>query len=113
SPDARAGVVTVLPTVPPHCSASTINRKLSAVASFYQFHARHGVDCAELLTTMKPGGSRGSWRPFLAHLSTGADQGRKTIKLTPERRLPRALEPDSISKILDSCERLRDRFLIE
>jgi hypothetical protein len=41
------------------------------VASFYQFHVRHGVACADLLTMMKSGGSRGSWRPFLAHLSTG------------------------------------------
>jgi integrase/recombinase XerD len=113
SPAARTGAVTALPTNPPHCSATTINRKLSAVASFYQFHARRGVDCADLLTTMKPGGSRGSWRPFLAHLSGGTDQRRKTIKLTPERRLPRALDPESIAKISDSCERLRDRFLIE
>jgi hypothetical protein len=32
-PDARSGAVTALPTAPPHCSATTINRKLSAVAS--------------------------------------------------------------------------------
>ncbi len=113
SPAARSGAVTALPTNPPHCLATTINRKLSAVASFYQFHARHGVDCADLLTTLKPGGPRGSWRPFLAHLSSGTDQRRKTIKLTPERRLPRALAPESIAKISDSCERLRDRFFIE
>ena len=42
-PDARSGVVTALPTAPPHCSVTTINRKLSAVASFYQFHLRHGA----------------------------------------------------------------------
>jgi integrase/recombinase XerD len=111
-PHTRTGAVTVLPTAPPHCSATTINRKLSAVATFYQFHLRHGVACADLLAMMKPGGSRGSWRPFLAHLSTGADQRRKTIKLTPERRLPRDLDPDSVARITDSCERLRDRFLI-
>jgi hypothetical protein len=83
------------------------------VASFCQFHLRHGVACADLLTMMKSGGSRGSWRPFLAHLSTGADRRRKTIKLTPERRLPRALDPESVARMADSCQRLRDRFLIE
>jgi len=113
SPDARAGAVIAFPTTVAHCSATTINRKLSAVASFYQFHARHGVACADLLTVMKPGGSRGSWRPFLAHLSAGGDQRRKTIKLTPERRLPRALDQDAVVMITDACERLRDRFLIE
>lgn len=110
-PDARAGRVTALPTVAAHCSATTINRKLSAIGSFYQFHARHGVPCAELLTAMKPSGARSSsWRPFLAHL--GDRQNRRTIKLTPQRRLPRTLTDDQVTAVLDSCEHLRDRFLI-
>ena len=29
-----------------HCGASTVNRKLAAVASFYRFHARHGAKAA-------------------------------------------------------------------
>ncbi|MBI5337092.1 MAG: tyrosine-type recombinase/integrase [Mycolicibacterium rufum] len=113
SPDARAGMVIAFPTNTSHCAATTINRKLSAVASFYQFHARHGVACTDLLTTMKAGGSRGSWRPFLAHLSAGTDQRRKAIKLAPKRRLARALDPDAVTRIVDSCERLRDQFFVE
>ena len=111
APDARAGTVTALPTVTPHCSATTINRKLSAIGSFYRFHARHGVSCADLLTAMNPSGARSSsWRPFLAHLG---DRGtRKTIKLTPPRRLPRTLTDEQTAAILACCDRLRDRFLI-
>ena len=43
-PQARDGLVAVLPTVEPYCSASSVNRKLSAVTSFCGFHARHGVE---------------------------------------------------------------------
>lgn len=44
-PPARMGNVTALPGVEPHCAATTINRKLFAVATFYEFHVRHGVSC--------------------------------------------------------------------
>src|ERR1051325_8659258 len=37
-PQARSGRVAVLPTVAPHCSAASVNRKLSAVTSFCGFH---------------------------------------------------------------------------
>jgi len=36
-----AGLVSVLPTVEAFCSASSVNRKLSALTSFCGFHARH------------------------------------------------------------------------
>ena len=42
-PAARDGRVAVLPTVEHHCSAASVNRKLAALASFCEFHARHGV----------------------------------------------------------------------
>ena len=114
SPSARRGMVTVLPgvaTLDPHCSAVTINRKLSAVGSFYQFHVRHGVDCAGLLSTLQPGGARGAWRPFLAHLGAGT-QRRRTIKLKTRRMLPKTLTGEQIDAVKACCQRLRDRFLI-
>src|SRR5258708_5169975 len=36
-PAARAGRVAVLPTVEAHCTASSVNRKLSALVSFCEF----------------------------------------------------------------------------
>jgi len=111
-PTVRSATVTSLPVTEPHCSAATINRKLAAVGSFYKFHHRHGVDCGELLTTIKPGGVSGSWRPFLAHLGSDGDKRRRTIKLKTQRRLPRTLSPESVAALLDACDRLRDRFLI-
>ena len=48
----------VLPLVEPHVAASTINRKLAALAAFYAHQARHGVDVGELLTTWQLPGRR-------------------------------------------------------
>jgi integrase/recombinase XerD len=109
----RTASVMSLPTIEARCSAPTINRKLAAVGSFYKFHYRHGVECGELLSTMKAGGVRGSWRPFLAHLGSAGDQRRRTIKLKTRRRLPRTLSDESVQLIVGACDRLRDRFLIE
>jgi hypothetical protein len=56
---AREGKVAVLPTVEHHCSAARVNRKLAALTSFCEFHARHGVELAGLLVTMRPAGRGG------------------------------------------------------
>lgn len=77
----------------PHCSAVTINRKLSAVGSFYTYHHRHGVDCGELLTTIRSGGSAGSWRPFLAHLGSDGNKRRRTIKFEDTAAHSADIEP--------------------
>src|SRR6185436_5145296 len=68
---ARAGTVVALPSADNHRSESTVNRKLSAVSAFYEFHQRHGVDLGDLLATWQRRGSGGgSWRPLLAHLGS-------------------------------------------
>ena len=38
---ARAGNVAALPTVDSVCTEATVNRKLSAISAFYEFHQRH------------------------------------------------------------------------
>src|SRR5271169_292066 len=50
----RDGAVAVLPAAGPRAGASTINRKLSALAAFYQHQVRHGVDVGGLLTAWPP-----------------------------------------------------------
>lgn len=103
--------VTVLPGVEGNVSAATVNRKLSALASFYEFHQRHGVDLGELLTRWRPGGRGGSWQPFLAHLGTRTERHR-AVALRVERRVPRELSSVETKTLIDGCERLRDRFLL-
>jgi len=51
-PQARDGKVVVLPTVEHHCSAASVNRKLAALTSFCEFHARHGVELGVSVRTV-------------------------------------------------------------
>lgn len=109
--EARDGRVALLPWVDGHLSAATVNRKLSALASFYEFHQRHGVELGELLTRWRPGGRAGSWQPFLAHLGSRLERHR-TVGLRAERRQPRELSAAEMTTLIDSCVRLRDRLLL-
>ena len=109
--EARDGRVAVLPWVDPDVCTATVNRKLSALASFYEFHQRHGVDLGELLTRWRPGRRGGSWKPFLAHLGARPERQR-TITLRSERRAPRELSQAEMTALIDGCDRLRDKFLL-
>lgn len=111
-PAGRAGLVAVLPSAHPQVTASTINRKLSALAAFYAHQVRHGVDVGELLTTWQLPGRRGGWKPFLHHVSKGRPQPRRAIALRAPGKLPRVLTVAEAQAILDACGRLRDRFLL-
>lgn len=71
-PAARDGRVQVLPTVAHHCAEASVNRKLAALTSFCEFHARHGVPLGGLLVTMAPAGrGRSSATSFVLSASPG------------------------------------------
>jgi integrase/recombinase XerD len=114
-PATRDGTVAVLPTVVAHCGESSVNRKLAALSSFCEFHARHGVRLAGLLVQMQPPGrgrySATSFRPFLHHVTKSGGQPRRAIKLTAAAPRPRILTAGEAQSILDACGRLRDRLL--
>jgi integrase len=111
-PGARTGRVGVLPSVEATLSAATVNRKLSALSSFYEFHQRHGTELGDLLTRWKPGGrGGGSWKPFLVHLGA-RDQRRRAVSLKTEGRIPRALAEGEVDRLLAACGTLRDRLLL-
>jgi integrase/recombinase XerD len=114
-PAARDGRVSVLPTVEHHCSGSSVNRKLAALSSFCEFHARHGVPLAGLLVRMQPAGRRrssaGSYKPFLHHLSRGEPQRRWAVGLAVASSRPRVLSVREVQAVLDGCRHLRDRLL--
>ena len=113
-PEGRGGTVAVLPTVANHCSAASVNRKLAALTSFCEFHARHGVKLAGLLTTLQPEGRRGSatsYKPFLHHVTKSGPQRRRTIKLQGVPATAEGLTAAEVQTILDACDHLRDRLL--
>jgi site-specific recombinase XerD len=111
-PAGRDGAVAVLPSAGPHVGVATINRKLAALAAFYQHQVRHGVDVGELLTTWQVPGRRGGWKPFLHHVTRGKPQPRRAIALKAPAKLPRVLTVGEVQAILDACDHLRDRFLL-
>lgn len=110
-PAGRSGAVAVLPSVQAHVGASTINRKVAALAAFYAHHARHGVDLGELLTTWRLPGRRGGWKPLLHHIAKGVPQRQRMVAVKAAKKLPRILTAVEVQSILDACEHLRDRFL--
>jgi integrase len=114
-PAARDGRVAVLPSVEQHCAAASVNRKLAALASFCEFHARHGVPLAGVLTVMGPAGRRGgsatSFKPFLQHVTKNSPQRRRTVALAAPVSHPQVLTAAQTQAILDACTRLRDRLL--
>ena len=113
-PGCRDGKVAVLPTAGSHCSEASVNRKLAALTSFCEFHARHGVKLAGLLTAMQPAGRRGSatsYKPFLHHVTKSGPQRRRMIKLKMSPPRPKVLTAAEAQTILDACDHLRDRLL--
>lgn len=107
----RSGQVAVLPSLEAQVGAATINRKLSAVSSFYQYQARHGVELGDLLVTWSALGGRTAFKPFLHHISKTGPQQRRAISLKSPRRMARVLTVSEVQTILDACTRLRDRLL--
>lgn len=89
---------------------STVNRHLAAVFGFYDFHARTGVVLAESLVAWRRV-PRGSFKPFLHHVTKGRPIPTRPVKLTVPRRLPVTLSVEQVTVILAACDRLRDRFL--
>jgi integrase/recombinase XerD len=90
-------------------SASTVNRILTAVFGFYEFHARDGVEVARALVDERRMG-RGSFKPFLHGIAPSRSRGR-VGRLRQERRLPVTLSVEQVAAILAAQTRLRDRFL--
>lgn len=109
--EARTGGASTLPLRSTRCAATTVNRKLAAVSSFYLFHARHGVALSEsMLAWQRQGRLTGPWEPFLAHLGSDPTR-RRVLALKTHRHQPRALAVEECDAVIAACDRLRDRFL--
>lgn len=90
---------------------ATVNRYLAGVFGFYDHHARTGVQVAAELVSWRRV-SRGSYKPFLHHVTKGRPIPVRPVKLHVPRHAPRTLEPGQIVAILAACKHLRDRFLL-
>jgi integrase len=108
---APADNVIVLDVAASRRAESTVNRHLAAVFAFYDFHARGGVELAAGLVAWRRV-PRGSYKPFLHHVTKGRPVPTRPVKLKAPRRLPGSLSVVEVTTILAACTRLRDRFLL-
>jgi integrase/recombinase XerD len=90
-------------------SASTVNRMLAAIMSFYEFHGRRGNELARDLVVRTRSG-RGAFKPFLHGIAREMPRGRP-VRLPERQRLPRTLSLEQVAAVIDCQQRLRDRFL--
>ncbi len=72
-------------------SAATVNRHLAAVFGLYDHHVRRGVSVAAGLVAWRRV-SRGSYKPFLQHVTRGKPIATRPVKLAVTRRVPRTLD---------------------
>ena len=89
---------------------SSVNRYLAGVFGFYDHYSRTGVTVAGELVAWRRA-SRGSYKPFLHHVTKGKPVPLRPVKLPVPQRRPATLSPEQIVAILAACEHLRDRFL--
>ena len=78
---------------------------------FYEYHARSGVDVAEGLVAWRRIG-RGSYKPFLHHVTKGRPVPTRPIKLRVPTKAPRTLSAEQVVAVLAAPQRARDRFLL-
>ncbi len=90
-------------------SARTVNRMLSGVVGFYEFQARRGSTVAQALVVRTRLG-RGGYKPFLHGIARARPRGR-AVRLPERKLLPQTLSLERVAAVIDSQERLRDRFL--
>ena len=108
---APAGNVIVLEDGRGAREPATVNRHLAGVFGFYDHHARTGVRVAGELVSWRRV-SRGSYKPFLHHVTKGRPIPVRPVKLHVPPRAPRTLDAGQVAAILAACEHLRDRFLL-
>jgi site-specific recombinase XerD len=86
-------------------SESTVEARVTAVLSFYRYHAdAHQVQVADRL--YRPGGRAGGYVPGLAHLQRGRRRPGSAVRFrrTAARPVP-LLTPGQVEAILDACAR--------
>jgi len=87
---APADNVIVLDASAARRSEATVNRHLAALFSFYDYHARAGVALASDLVAWRRV-SRGSYKPFLHHVTKGREVPTRPLRLrAPRRGRPRS-----------------------
>ena len=90
---------------------ATVNRYLAGVFGFYD--PCTGREWEWRPSWWRGGGlPRGSYKPFLHHVTKGRPIPTRPVKLHVTRQAPRTLEAEQIVAVLAACDHLRDQFLM-
>ena len=92
-------------------SERTINTIISAVAMMYDYHWRLG-SVGLLNLSRQQSAFHGKYKSFLHHVNKKKTINSKLLKLKSPNRLPRILTWEEVKILVDSCNRIRDKFLI-
>jgi integrase len=90
---------------------ATINQILGAVHVFYDFHMRmNNVPDLPLYRFLMMPNRR--YKPFLHGIAKAHPVRTRVISVKPEKRLVKTLTSEQVQQLLDTCTRVRDKFLL-
>lgn len=97
--------------ISPRRTDATIDQSLTAVHGFYDFHMRLGtVPDLPLYAFLQVPSKR--YKPFLYGIAKAKPVRSRAVRLKHEKRVPGTLSHDEVGRLLEACDRLRDRFLV-
>ncbi len=90
---------------------TTVNAILTSVCMLYDFHEKTGeVPHISLYRSQVMPGHK--YKGFLHHITKGQPVRTRLLKLKAPKRIVKTLTQVEVEKIVSSCHRLRDKFLI-
>lgn len=92
-------------------SERTVNLIISAVSSFYEYQRCLGEvpDLPLYRYQMQPR----KYKNFLYHISKSKPVKNSKLKLKERKHLPETLTQSQVIQLIDACENIRDKFLIQ
>ncbi|MBN3878880.1 tyrosine-type recombinase/integrase [Nostoc sp. JL23] len=90
---------------------STVNVILTSVCMLYDFHEKTGkVPHIPLYRSQVMPGRK--YKSFLHHITKSKSIRTRLLKLKEPKHYPKTLLPGQVKQLIDSCKRIRDKFLI-
>lgn len=102
--------VVLLRDAEPKRSTRSVNRALTAIVAFYEFHSRRGNTLAKDLVVQTRSG-QGGYKPLLHGMGTHKTRRGLAVRLPEIKEEPATLSLDQVHAVIDAQDRLRDRFL--
>ena len=92
-------------------SERTINRAITTVSGFYEYHiANQRVDFKQFDRFFLPSGLKR--KRFLAGIAKAKPMRRKLVKLKEPKKFPGCLTDEQVETLVNACTRLRDKLII-